>query len=206
MTQPNALANARSLLASLAGDVADFVSRGRRPRELTIDEKRLALDDTAAFEKVVARIQHDHMQDLKDEAVHDTLIHDIEKMEAEERVRKQDDLRTKRLELLHGRHEAALEVDGCIHDLESALDTFSELNKQISQLDRELGENDRHRASIGLVIMAIKRTLFHHSPSLWKLMGMPLPPGGGGSGRTLSETFAVEGTHDWLMKKEQPNE
>ena len=203
MTQPSALANARDLLASLVGDVADFVSRGRRPRELTIEEKRLAIDDSAAFEEVVARIQRDHLRDLKDEAVHDTLIHDIAKLEEEERTRHHEELRAKRLDLLHGRHEAALEVDGCIHDLESALDTFNELNRQISLLDRELGENDRHRASVGLVIMAIKRTLFHHSPLLWKLMGMPLPPGGGGSGRTLSETFAVDGTTDWLMKKDQ---
>lgn len=191
------LEHARQIVSTYSAIVAEFVDRGRKPRELTREEKRLAVDDVAAFEKTVATIQREQMDLMRDEAILDVAREDLDQLEAEERTRQRHELTEKRHALLCHRYESAMEVDGCLNDLESALTEFQSLNAQISLIDRQLGEPDANRASIGLVSMSLHHAIYQYAPSLFKALGAKLPFSGNGSRRTLSDTFEVAGYAAW---------
>ena len=197
------LEHTRQIVSTYSAIVAEFVARGRKPRELTSEEKRLAVDDVAAFEKTIATIQREHMDLMRDEAILDVAREDLDRLEAEERTKQHHDLTEKRNALLCHRYESAMEVDGCLNDLESALTEFQALNAQISLLDRQLGEPDANRASFGLVSMALKHAIFQFAPSLFKALGAKLPFSGHGTRRTLSETFNVPGYSAWANEQKR---
>jgi len=188
---------ARHAVSTYSGIVAEFVNRGRAPRPLTRDEKRLAMDDVTAFEKVVATIQREQLDLMRNEAIFDVASEDLERLEAEERTRQRQTLDAKRQELLFLRFQSAMGMDGCLNDLEEALTDFQAVNAQISTIDRQLGEPDKNRASFGLVSMSLKHAIYQYAPSLFKALGAKLPFSGAGSRRTLSETFEVAGYSDW---------
>ena len=173
------------------------------PRQLTREEKRLATDDVAAFEKVVATIQREQLDLMRDEAILDIASEDVERLEAIEQTQKRQTLEGQRQELLFLRFQSAMGVDGCLNDLEEALGDFQTLNTQISALDRQLGEPDANRASFGLVSMTLKHAIHQYSPSLFKALGAKLPFSGHGSNRTLSETFEVAGYADWANQDQK---
>ena len=197
------LEQARHIVTTYSGIVAEFVSRGRVPRELTREEKRLAVDDVAAFEKTVATIQREQLDLMRDEAILDVAREDLERLEAEDRTRRHHELTEKRHALLCNRYESALEVDGCLNDMEQALTEFQSINAQISLIDRQLGEPDANRASLGLVSMSLRHAIYQFAPTLFKALGAKLPFSGNGSRRTLSDTFAVAGYEAWSSKTQK---
>ena len=135
---------ARQVVSTYSGVVADFVSRGRAPRQLTREEKRLATDDVAAFEKVVATIQREQLDLMRDEAILDIASEDLERLEAEERTRQRQTLEAQRQELLFLRFQSAMRVDGCLNDLTAQSTEFGHLFHGI------VGSHSRRRWAAGL--------------------------------------------------------
>ena len=199
------LEKARHIVTTYSSIVAEFVDRGRKPRELTREEKRLAVDDVAAFEKTVTTIQREQLDLMRDEAILDVAREDLERLEAEERTKQRHELTEKRHALLCLRFESAMEVDGCLNDMEQALTEFQSINAQISLIDRQLGEPDANRASFGLVSMSLRHAIYQYAPSVFKALGAKLPFSGNGSRRTLSDTFAVAGYEAWSSKEQKEN-
>lgn len=197
------LEKARHIVTTYSGIVAEFVDRGRKPRELTREEKRLAVDDVAAFEKTVATIQREQMDLMRDEAILDVAREDLEQLEAEDRTRRRHELTEKRQDLLFQRFHSALGVDSCLNDLEESLSEFQSINAQISLIDRQLGEPDAHRASLGMVSMALRHAIHQYAPALFKALGAKLPFAGHGTRRTLSDTFAVAGYEAWATQDQK---
>ncbi len=158
-------------LAELGPKVAAFVSRGRKPRDLTPAENRLAVDDPQAFDSLVKKLQADTLDDMRAEAAYSVLQEDAAKEAAAERARKAAELEAQRAELLALRYEASLEVDAALADADASLVTFQEISAKIASLDRALGEGDRNRASYGMMALGLKRSIRDKAPALWKLMG-----------------------------------
>lgn len=155
----------------LAPKVAAFIARGRKPRDLTADEKRLAVSAPDQFDALVQKLQAETLDDLRAEAAYSVLKEDEAKQAAAERARQAAEMVAHRTELLAQRHEASLEIDAALQDLNASLEGFQALNAEISTLDRKLGENDRHKASFGLMSLVLKRTIRQHAPALFKLLG-----------------------------------
>lgn len=158
-------------IAELGPRVAAFVSRGRKPRDLNSDERRLAVDDPKAFDTLVQKLQAETLADIRAEAAYSVLQEDLAKEAAAERAREAAKMEAERQELLAQRHEASLEIDAALQDLNDSLVNFQALNGQISIIDKALGENDRHRASYGMMALVLKRTVRQHAPALFKLLG-----------------------------------
>lgn len=158
-------------IAELGPKVAAFVSRGRKPRDLTPAENRLAVDDPAAFDALVKKLQAETLDDMRAEAAFSVLQEDLANAQAAERARKSAEMEAQRAELLSLRHEQALELDAALQDVNTSLRGFQELSGQIATLDRALGETDRHKASFGLMSLVLKRTIRQHAPDLFKLLG-----------------------------------
>ena len=163
--------NIADQIAHLAPKVAAFVSRGRKPRDLTPAENRLAVDDPAAFDALVKKLQADTLDDMRAEAAYSVLQEDAAKEAAGERARKAAQMVAERQELLALRHEASLEVDAALADADASLVTFQEISAKIASLDRALGEGDRNRSSYGLMALGLKRSIRDKAPALWKLTG-----------------------------------
>ena len=140
----------RAKIAELAPRVAMFQSRGRKPRDLSADEKRLALTDGSAFDKVAQTIQAETLADIRAEAAYQTLQEDLAAVEATERAKTMEVARAERAELLALRGEASQQVDAALADANAAVAHLIDLSAKISQLDRVCGEPDAHRASHGL--------------------------------------------------------
>ena len=158
-------------IAELGPRVAAFVSRGRKPRELTADERRLAVTAPEKFDALVQELQAETLADIRAEAAYSVLQEDAAEEAAAERARKAAKMAAEREELLAQRHEASLEIDAALQDLNASLVNFQALNGEISILDRALGESDRHRASYGMMALVLKRTIRQHAPALFKLLG-----------------------------------
>lgn len=139
-------------IAELGPRVAAFVSRGRKPRELTADERRLAVTAPEKFDALVQELQAETLADIRAEAAYSVLQEDAAKEAAAERAREAAKMVAEREELLAQRHEASLEIDAALQDLNASLVNFQALNGEISILDRALGESDRHRASYGMIM------------------------------------------------------
>lgn len=163
--------NIAEKIAELAPKVAAFVARNRQPRPLTQDERRLAVSDPEKFDSLVQSLQAETIELIRAEAAHGVLQEDLAREQTAERARKAAEMATEREELLALRHEQALEIDAALRDLNTSLEGFIALNGQIASLDRALGENDRHRASFGLMSLVLKRTIRQHAPALFKLLG-----------------------------------
>lgn len=178
-------------IASLAPRVAAFLARNRRPRELTADEKRLAVTAPDQFDAVVQALQAETLEDLRAEAAFEVLQEDAAQQAAADRLRERIRLDAERAELLALRHEASLEVDAALADADASLVSFQEISAKIAALDRQLDEADKHRASWGLTALGLTRALRDKAPSLWKLTGGKLT--GQGSHNGLSDMFRPEG-------------
>lgn len=192
-------------IEELAPKVAAWIAQGRKPRALTQDEKRLSISDPKAFEAVVSTLQGETLVALREEAAFETLQGDLAKAQDAERLQVLAKVRTERDELLALRYEAATELDAAFADIDAALKTFLDLNVKISGMDRDLGEQDRHRASHGIVSMGLTRALKNNAPTLWKAAGIPIPMMGSGSGRALSDMCRPEG-YDWQERNTDPLE
>ena len=177
----------KAKIADLAPRVAAFVDRNRAPRPLSADERRLAVNDPKAFDAIARKLQDETLEDIRAEAAHEVLQDDLAMALRAEDVKRLATLENERDALLQQRFEAAAELDAATSDMDQALGRFMELNVQISALDRQMGERDKHRASIGLVALAIKRSLYQLAPHLCRAMRLPPPPSG--TGRTLSDMF-----------------
>lgn len=158
-------------LTELGPRVAAFIARGRKGRDLTPAEKRLAVNDPAAFDAVVQAVQAETLDDIRAEAALEVLQEDAAQQAAAERARQAATMDAERTELLALRHEQALELDAALADVNASLVGFQELNGKISALDRKLGQSDRNRASYGLMALVLKRTIRTHAPDLFKLLG-----------------------------------
>lgn len=180
-------ATLKEKIADLAPRVAAFVSRNRAPRPLNADERRLALTDPNAFDALALKLQEETLADMRAEAAHEVLQDDLATAMRAEEVARLATLEKDREALLQDRFEAAAELDAATSDMDKALGRFMELNARISAIDRQMGEPDKHRASIGLVALAIKRSLYQLAPHLYRAMRLPPPPSG--TGRTLSDMF-----------------
>ena len=180
-------ATLKEKIADLAPRVAAFVSRNRAPRPLSADERRLALTDPNAFDALALKLQEEALADMRAEAAHEVLQDDLATAMRGEEVARLATLEKERGALLQDRFEAAAELDAATSDMDKALGRFMELNVRISAIDRQMGEPDKHRASIGLVALAIKRSLYQLAPHLYRAMRLPPPPSG--TGRTLSDMF-----------------
>ena len=77
-------------------------------------------------------------------------------------------------------------MEAALTDLNASLVQFQELNAQISGLDRDLNEKDRHRASAGLVALQLKRGLHQVASQIARMAGVPFAPT---SGWTLGQAF-----------------
>jgi hypothetical protein len=181
-------ATLKSKIADLAPRVAAFVSRNRAPRPLSADERRLAVTDPQAFDALARKLQDETLEDLRAEAAHEVLQEDLALALRADEVKRLATLETERGALLQDRFEAAAELDAATSDMDKALGRFMDLNARISAIDRQMGEPDKHRASIGLVALAIKRSLYQLAPHLYRAMRLPSPPSG--TGRTLSDMFS----------------
>lgn len=181
-------ATLKSKIADLAPRVAAFVNRNRAPRPLSADERRLAVTDPQAFDALARKLQDETLEDLRAEAAHEVLQEDLAVALRADEVKRLAALETERGALLQDRFEAAAELDAATSDMNKALGRFMDLNVRISAIDRQMGEPDKHRASIGLVALAIKRSLYLLAPHLYR--GMRLPPPPSGTGRTLSDMFS----------------
>jgi len=177
----------KAKIADLAPRVAAFVGRNRAPRPLSADERRLAVTDPNAFDAIARKLQDETLEDIRAEAAHEVLQDDLATAVRADEVRRLAALETERDALLQHRFEAAAELDAATSDMDQSLGRFMELNVQISAIDRQMGERDKHRASIGLVSLAIKRSLYRLAPHLYRAMRLPPPPSG--TGRTLSDMF-----------------
>ncbi len=195
----------RKRIDELAPKVAAWIAQGRKPRALSTDEKRLSVTDPKAFEAVVSTLQGETLVALREETAFETLQDDLAKAESAERMEVLGKVRIKRGELLALRYEAATELDAAFADIDASLQTFLALNVKISAMDRELGEQDRHRASHGIVSMGLKRALKNNAPTLWKAAGIQIPMMGSGSGRALSDMFKPDG-YDWDERNTDPFE
>lgn len=158
-------------IADLAPKVATFIARNRQSRELTADEKRLAVTAPEKFNALIQSLQLDMLDDLRNEAALGVLQEDLAEEQAAERAAQAAQMGAEREELLALRHEASLEIDAALADIETSLVSFQALNGQIASLDRALGETDRHRAGYGLMALVLKRTIHRHAPTLFKLTG-----------------------------------
>lgn len=165
-----------------------FVSRNRAPRPLSADERRLAVTDPQAFDALARKLQEETLEDIRAEAAHKVLQEDLALALRADEVKRLATLETERGALLQDRFEAAAELDAATSDMDKALGRFMDLNVRISAIDRQMGEPDKHRASIGLVAMAIKRSLYQLAPHLYLAMRLPPPPSG--TGRTRSDMFS----------------
>jgi hypothetical protein len=181
-------ATLKTKIADLAPRVAAFVSRNRAPRPLSADERRLAVTDPQAFDALARKLQDETLEDLRAEAAHEVLQEDLALALRADEVKRLATLETERGALLQDRFEAAAELDAATSDMDKALGRFMDLNARISAIDRLMGEPDKHRASIGLVALAIKRSLYQLAPHLYRAMRLPAPPSG--TGRTLSDMFS----------------
>lgn len=177
--------NIAEKLAELGPKVAAFVSRGRKPRDLTQDERRLSVSDPQAFDALVQSLQAQTLADIRDEAAFGVLQEDLAAAQAAERAQRAAEIVAQREELLALRHEASLEVDAALADADASLRGFQELSAKIAGIDRALGDADRNRASYGLMTLGLKRSIRDHAPALWKLMGGKMT--GQGSNNGLSE-------------------
>ncbi len=195
----------RTRINELAPRVASFIARGRKPRDLTQDERRLAVEAPAKFDALVQSLQATTLEDMRAEAAHAVLQDDLTTAENAVRLEALGKVRIKRAELLALRFEAATELDAAFADIDVALKTFLDLNVKISAMDRDLGEQDRHRASHSVVSMGLKRALKNQSPTLWKSAGIQIPMMGSGSGRALSDMCRPEG-YDWQDRNTDPLE
>jgi hypothetical protein len=183
--------NISEQIASLAPRVAAFVARGRKPRDLTQDERRLAISDPEKFDSLVQSLQAETIELIRAEAAHGVLQEDLAREQAAEKARKAAAMEAERAELLALRHEASLEVDAALADADASLVSFQELSAKIASLDKALGEADRNRASYGLMTLGLKRALRDNAPALWKLMGGKLT--GQGSSNALSDMVKPAG-------------
>lgn len=181
-------ATLKTKIADLAPRVAAFVSRNRAPRPLSADERRLAVSDPQAFDALARKLQEETLEDIRAEAAHKVLQEDLALALRADEVKRLATLETERGALLQDRFEAAAELDAATSDMDKALGRFMDLNVRISAIDRQMGEPDKHRASIGLVAMAIKRSLYQLAPHLYLAMRLPPPPSG--TGRTRSDMFS----------------
>jgi len=181
-------ATLKTKIADLAPRVAAFVSRNRAPRPLSPDERRLAVTDPQAFDALARQLQEETLEDMRAEAAHEVLQDDLALALRSEEVKRLAALEADREILLQDRFEAAAELDAATSDMDKALSRFMDLNARISAIDRQMGEPDKHRASIGLVALAIKRSLYQLAPTLYRAMRMPPPPSG--RGRTLADMFS----------------
>ncbi len=158
-------------LTELGPRVAAFIARGRKPRELTPAEKRLALSAPDQFDAVVQALHSETLEDIRAEAALEVLTEDAANAAAADRARQAATMEAERQELLALRHEQALELDAALQDVNASLVGFQELNGKIARLDKALGQTDKHRASWGLMALVIKRTIRTHAPDLFKLLG-----------------------------------
>lgn len=158
-------------IEQLAPRVAAFLARGRKPRDLTATEKRLAVSAPDQFDTLVQSLQAETLEDIRAEAALEVLQEDAAKQAAAERARQAATMEAERTELLALRHEQALELDAALQDVNASLVGFQELNGKIARLDKALGQADRNRASYGLMALVIKRTIRTHAPTLFKLLG-----------------------------------
>lgn len=181
-------ATLKSKIGELAPRVAAFIGRNRAPRPLNANERRLAVTDPRAFDAIARKLQEETLEDMRAEAAHEVLQEDLAEVLRAEEVKRLATLHTERDGLLQDRFEAAAELDAATSDMDNSLARFMELNARISAIDRQMGEPDKHRASIGLVALAIKRSLFQLAPTLYRTMR--LPPPASGRGRNLSDMFA----------------
>lgn len=163
--------NIAEKLAELGPKVAAFVARGRKPRDLTQDERRLAVSAPDQFDALVKSIQAETLEDIRNEAAFGVLQEDLAREQAAERAKRAAEMVAERAELLALRHEASLEVDAALADADASLVNFQNLSAQIASLDKQLGEADRHRASWGLMALGLKRSIRDKAPALWKLTG-----------------------------------
>ena len=153
--------------------VAEHLDRGGRPRGLTPEEKRLALQDVVAFEEVVQARQAETLEAMRLSAELDTLRDDLAAIERQEATEAEDALREELDRLLQSREGAAIELEELIRGMADGLEDFMALNQKISALDRRLGQADRHRGGHGLVALALKRMMHATSPTLARMAGIP---------------------------------
>lgn len=172
-------------IEQLAPKVAAFIARGRKPRDLTAEEKRLAVSAPDQFDALVQKLQAETLEDIRNEAAFGVLQEDAAKVAAVEKARKAAEMVAQREELLALRHEASLEVDAALADADASLVSFQEISAKIANLDRQLGEGDRNRASYGMMALGLKRSIRDKAPALWKLTGGRMT--GQGSNNGLSD-------------------
>lgn len=180
----------RGLIAELEPQVIVHLDRGGQPRPLTADEKRLAVEDAEAFERVVAERQAETLDLMRKAAILDTARDDLACIEGAETAEQRLKLEAQRQKLLDARHAAATDLEAHIAMLQEALEDFQALNGHISGLDRQLGEKDRHRASHGVVAMHLKRGLHQSAPALARLAGIPFVAPKPGT--SLADSFAPD--------------
>lgn len=186
------IATIKEKLAELAPKVALFQARGRKPRDLSADEKRLALTDGAAFDAVAKSIQDETLADMRAEAAYQTLQQDLQAAEAAERTKAMEVARAERAELLALRGEASQQVDAALADADAAVAHLLALSAKISRLDRACGEPDANRASHGLLTLVLRRTVSAKAPALHKLIGQHIP-NAAARGRGLSDIMTPAG-------------
>lgn len=175
-TIENQIAELKARADELAPRVALFNDRGRKPRELTSAEKHLALTDADAFEEALADVQDEHLDLVRDAAAFDALQDEIGRLQGQLAADRAEKVRAERQGLLVEREQAAEELQACLNDFEGSLSRFLELSSQVSKLDRQLGEADRHKASYGLVSLHLKRLIQTVSPKLARLTGVGYTP------------------------------
>lgn len=162
----------QAFIAENAAKVAEFQALGGKPRPLTPEENRLALTDPDAFEEVVADRQDEVLEGMRLVALFETAQSDLAELEKVEMAERKEELIEKRAALLDQRYEMALEMEAALTDLNASLEQFQELNARVNQLDRELDEKDRHRASVGLVALQLKRGLHKAAPQIARMLGL----------------------------------
>ena len=170
----------------LAPRVAEFNDRGRKQRELTRADKRLALDKPEEFDAKLKELQAEFVACVRDAAAFDVLHEEIDALRGQLEAERLDGLRETRSGLVEQRVVAAEELEECMRDFDKALKSFFELSNQINTLDRQLGEPDKNRASYGLVALHVRRALHQASPTLAKFVGAKRVS----AGASLSETVA----------------
>ncbi len=178
-------------IAELAPRVAAFQARGRKPRDLTPAERRLALTDAPAFDTLAKAIQDETIALMRDEAAYQTLQEDLSAAEASERARQMEVARAERAELLALRGEASQQVDAALADADAAVVNLMDLSSKIAALDRACGEPDAHRASYGILALGLRRTIQDKSPTVSKLIGHQLP--NQAKGRGLADMLTPAG-------------
>lgn len=181
------IATIKEKLADLAPRVAAFQSRGRKPRDLSPEERRLALTDPTAFDKVAQGVQDETLALMREEAVYQTLQEDMSAAEAVERAKAMAIAQAEREELLALRGEASQQVDAALADADAAVQHLMDLSGKIAALDRACGEPDAHRASYGILALGLRRTIQAKAPAIGKLIGQHLPSQA--RGRGLGEMF-----------------